>query len=110
MKRLKLSLDALKVESFAVDSAAPARGTVRAHETDWTELATCPCTVQTDCGTCVPDSWETCLEFGCDQGTGTGPQESAWGTTCMPGCYQPTFNVGWGCTQDETCAPCVPPI
>jgi hypothetical protein len=39
MKKLKLDIDQLRVDSFGADAGEEGRGTVRGH--DFTELATC---------------------------------------------------------------------
>lgn len=48
MKKIKLDLDALSVETFSVEAAPPARGTV-AGQAD-TEDVTCPGTCDFSCG------------------------------------------------------------
>jgi len=50
MKKLMLDLDALAVDSFATGSEAAARGTVRGHDTRYTEFCnTRSCGVYTHC-------------------------------------------------------------
>lgn len=65
MKKLKLTLDALKVDSFQTDEAdAEGRGTVNGHQSDSTCLQrVCTCRDETEwdmsCGSCVQYG-ETC--------------------------------------------------
>lgn len=52
MKKLTLDLDMLAVDSFATGDAADGRGTVRGHDTRFTEFCN---TKKTNCGnTCDP--------------------------------------------------------
>ena len=96
MRKLKLDLGELRVESF--DTARGGRGgTVRGLETFVGD---------TNCGTCEPDSWGgTCAVFGCpDTPNCSQSCETAWGCTCMEGCATvDTWNCGYGCTQQESC-------
>jgi hypothetical protein len=51
MKKLMLDLDALSVDSFATGDEAAARGTVRGHDTRYTEFCgTRTCGYPTYCG------------------------------------------------------------
>jgi hypothetical protein len=51
MKKLMLDLDMLAVDSFATGDAADGRGTVRGHDTRFTEF----CNTKKTCGsTCAP--------------------------------------------------------
>ncbi|HET7228820.1 MAG TPA: hypothetical protein VFJ16_02325 [Longimicrobium sp.] len=51
MKKLMLELDALAVDSFATGDAADGRGTVRGHDTRYTEFCgTRTCGYPTYCG------------------------------------------------------------
>lgn len=71
MKKTRLALDDLQVESFATGDAPAAQGTVAAHE-NYTPFTTVPFTLHEDCthfapcytgGPCpdqVPVSWEGC--------------------------------------------------
>ena len=68
MRKLRLDLDALAVESFATDAAAAARGTIAAHGYEATPLCnvtnldcytrltclTCGCLTRTDAGRAAP--------------------------------------------------------
>jgi hypothetical protein len=50
MKKLLLDLDALRVDSFATGDGAAARGTVRGHDTRYTEFCnTRSCGAYTQC-------------------------------------------------------------
>jgi hypothetical protein len=67
MKKLKLNLDRLQVESFApaAEPAAP-RGTVRGME-PWSEEDTCRYTCGYSCRTCYdPSCGNTCRGGTCD--------------------------------------------
>lgn len=55
MKKLRLTLDALTVESFAAEMQAEERGTVAGH--DATEINTCDTCFNSCAGTC---RWQTC--------------------------------------------------
>ena len=99
MRKLKLDLEMLRVESFEA-GAAGRIATVRAHEEE-TFVG------DTNCGTCLPDSFGgTCQALGC-QPTGGGDCSircTSWGCTDAETCATcATFNCGWGCTQQETC-------
>jgi len=61
MKKMKLDVDALNVESFRPTERQPGlRGTVRGNEP--TVIGTCPCTYDITCGfTCGPI--ESCQLF-----------------------------------------------
>ena len=89
MKKIRLDLDMLSVESFrTTDDGADARGTVQAHIPIETEGRECesidvctnwdcePCTCVTDCGTCYDN---TCGPTYC------GTCETQCGT-CDPYC------------------------
>ena len=56
MKKLALDLDTLRVESFATQATASARGTVRGHEdtmeTEWCSIETCLLTTCLTVKTC----------------------------------------------------------
>ena len=52
MRKLRMDLDALSVETFEIDRAEPVRGTVQGH---WSQVGTCDAVVAT-CqvnGTCA---------------------------------------------------------
>ena len=109
MRKLKLSLDALQVESFHATGPAAPRGTVPGHE--WTEYAdescfgTCDtnCTRDASCvggcgsgavscnGTCYASCNGTC---GASCGASCGAT-----CTCPPG----TDYTACGCATWETC-------
>jgi len=56
MKKLTLELDALSVDSFVAGDAAEGRGTVRGHDTRYTEFCgTRTCGYPTYCGCQVAD-------------------------------------------------------
>jgi hypothetical protein len=92
MRKLKLDIDALTVESFASSEAHDRRGTVAGHQT---ELATCFMTCDScdpaACGGVCSDADQTCLAWH----TCGGAQTCNLGS----GCY--TFGGGWTCA-----APC----
>ncbi len=52
MKKLRLEMDAIRVETFEVAAAEKARGTVHGHHPTAWETCTCECS---DDGTCDPD-------------------------------------------------------
>jgi hypothetical protein len=60
MKKLKLSLDALEVQSFTTASGAPRRGTVHGEQQCTCYTCTCP-----NCETCNATCPETC-GYSCD--------------------------------------------
>jgi hypothetical protein len=102
MKKIRLDLDMLSVESFrTTDDGADARGTVQAHIPPFTEgrecesidVCTnyncqtqydCPCTCVTDCGTCGATQCGTCYDPSCGY-TYCGTCETQCGT-CDPYC------------------------
>jgi hypothetical protein len=91
MRKLTLDLEAVQVESFTTQAAAPARGTVDARQgretwtcppaTQNTCVGTCGCqpTGYTDCGTCDLSCNGTCFDLTCDTcqltcNVATGPE------------------------------------
>ncbi|HST60738.1 MAG TPA: hypothetical protein VLK84_18705 [Longimicrobium sp.] len=90
MRKLKLSLDDLQVESFHATRGAEVRGTVPAH--DWTEYADESCF-----GTC--DGGCTGPVGSCGGGCGTAG--SCYGT-CINSCNG-TCNCSAGCTAATAC-------
>lgn len=99
MKRLKLSIDALAVESFALHAGSPVRGTVNAAED--TVGQTCDMT----CGNCGTEGYTYCFAMEtcwascngtCRPDAGCGPDEQPTGScepsgfsqiyTCLPRC------------------------
>ena len=67
IRKMKLDVDRLQVETFAMDAGAPASGTVRAHDSDdvalipTTDWKSCRCTNQPDtCGGCDTADPEYC--------------------------------------------------
>jgi hypothetical protein len=99
MRKLKLDLNLLQVESFEI--AAGRRGsTVRAHEGSEETFVG-----DTNCGTCQPGSWGgTCQVFGCPGSPNCTAVCTAWGCTDAETCQTcATYNCGWGCTQQDTC-------
>lgn len=80
MKKIKLDLDALSVDSFATSTETEGRGTVQAHRPPWTEgiecesiewcepgtgYSDCDCgTNPTNCGTCATNCG-TCYDATC---------------------------------------------
>ena len=105
MRKMRLELDALAVESFAAAEAGAPRGTVRGHVSLYYEDCspsetcdggnTCAGTCQSCNGTCVYSCHATC---GCPSGGCVGPSagcdSTAWGDVCD---CEPTFNPGGGC-------------
>lgn len=88
MKKVKLALDALLVESFEVEPAKSAKGTVHGH---WSDLPySCPAH---SCGGYSCDSCIPCSEFDCTQAD-----------TCDETHPQCTFTCETACEQ--TCASC----
>jgi len=83
MKKLRLQLEDLAVESFATAEEKAGRGTVGAHNS---------------CDTCVDLNCSAdCTGLSCpDTGTGTGPGTGT--TPCGPGGSDPIF----GCGSDHT--------
>lgn len=93
MPKLKLSLDALQVDSFHATAEQSARGTVPGHS--WTQYADESC-FQSCNGGCT--GWASC-HGGC--GSGNTCYASCNGTcNCTVGCTDPT---GCGCETWETC-------
>jgi hypothetical protein len=79
MKKLKLEIDTLEVESFDADGALARKGTVHGHVTYQPNCATDPPNCNTSpfltCG-----DWLTCAFITCD--TRTGFEESECGGSC----------------------------
>jgi hypothetical protein len=98
MRKLKLEVDELQVESFEI-AANGRRATVRAHED--TEVSFVG---DTQCGTCPPQSWGgSCEALGCAGSPNCTAACTMWGCTDEQTCQTcDTYNCGWGCTQ-ETC-------
>ena len=110
MKKLKLQMEELAVESFTTDATTPMRGTVQGHNslggnTCGAERTcgpqTCPpmyCSFGTDPGACSPDTLncptQTC-QTGCGCATGSG-------FTCV-GCTTHNYTADLG---DDTCGIC----
>jgi len=105
MRKMRLDLDALTVESFEVQGAA-GRGTVRAHESD-TEGALCGGTLY-----CANDTFDPC-QGGNSAATACGPCPGTANTncgqqtcarTCHASCLGPPASCG-GETCVHTCEP-----
>lgn len=83
MRKTKLSLDTLQVDTFETDPGAPeVRGTVQAH--GLTQVTSyCQCQYATDYGTCQGTCVDTCGGPTCDD-----PCQSAntFYLTCNAGC------------------------
>jgi len=67
MKKLRLEVDDLRIDSFAVDEAEAARGTVAGHNEpaytascDGSCVNTCNSCVNTCLNTCPASCWNTC--------------------------------------------------
>jgi hypothetical protein len=89
MRKLKLDLDAIQVESFTTHAGQAARGTVDGQQR---QTFGCPT------WTCPPPTQDTCADtcdYSCNGGCGTG--NCGTGATCYS-CVQ---------TCDVTCASCV---
>jgi hypothetical protein len=103
MKKLKLQMEDLEVESFVTDGTAGTRGTVEGHNTlgGNTCGAEPPiyCSFGTDPIACAPDTLncptQTCLT-GCGCATGSG-------FTCV-GCTTHNYTADLG---DDTCGICM---
>jgi hypothetical protein len=94
MRKLKLSLEDLQVDSFNVTPDASARGTVPGH--NWTEYADESCFESCN-GSCN----QTC-PLSCYGGCGSG---ASCGGTCGASCGCPpnTDDTACGCATWETC-------
>jgi hypothetical protein len=93
MRKLKLSLDALQVDSFEANGNKSLRGTVPANE--WTQIADESCF-----GTCESDCTRNA---SCQGQCGTGA--SCYGT-CYASCNGTCNCTGatvCGCNTNETC-------
>jgi hypothetical protein len=99
MKKLKLDLEAVVVESFSVEPTRPARGTVRGNvETGWGQTCgmSCPGAPNTYC-VCNPDTEPETWWEGCS------------GDTCQVEVCHTALQGGVSCpdTQnDSTCVGC----
>lgn len=82
MKKVKLDLDAISVDTFEVTQAEGGRGTVRGHLCCVCCCDPCCCTCCNTCQATCPDSCQTC-------------PESCWGT-----CYDVTC-------QGRSCDYCI---
>jgi len=81
MKKMKLDLARLAVETFNTTDPAPApRGTIRAHDS---ETGGIDCTGWTNCGSI------TCAH-GCASDTGCPPATQPLDNTCYKTCVQTT--------------------
>ena len=74
MRKLKLDLDSLDVQSFATDKETPASGTVQGHitgevcppRTDWDTCGTCETWDQYTCWETCYASCRTCYDETCE--------------------------------------------
>jgi len=98
MRKLKLEVDELQVESFEVGEGGR-EATVRGHESEETFVG------DTNCGTCPGHSFGgTCQVFGCEGSPNCSVNCTLWACTDQPTCQTcATYNCGLGCTQQETC-------
>lgn len=89
MAKLKLEIDALRVESFdTTEAARAAAGTVRAHNDAMEEelvAITTPQTREFSClGTCKLSCWGTC-DLSCDALCSLGCSDGCTAQTCLSG-------------------------
>jgi hypothetical protein len=97
MKKLKLSLDALEVESFSVEGPAPHKGTVPGQQIGSNDSMcfscgpTCQGTCNSECGSCAGSCW---------------PDPTCY-ATCAHTCEQSCGCYGGGTYAGEVC-PWVP--
>ncbi|HVH11786.1 MAG TPA: hypothetical protein VM759_01980 [Longimicrobium sp.] len=91
MRKLRLDLDAVQVESFVTDAAAGGRGTVDARQ-------------RITFG-CPPPSQNTCAGT-CSCGCGTGALTCDWtcGSTCAASCNGTCGDPTCAATCGDTCA------
>jgi hypothetical protein len=80
MKKLRLNVDALTVQSFATADQASSRGTVHGEECTCPTNCTCP-----GCPSCGETCPNTCAET-CDDATCNTCDYSCW-DTCQKTCY-----------------------
>jgi hypothetical protein len=92
MKKIRLDLDMLSVETFSTTGAAEARGTVNAHRPDYTQGWDCESI----------DFCETPACPGTGTGTGTGVSECSCPSICPDTCYE--FSCGR--TMCDSCVTC----
>lgn len=97
MKKLKLEIDALRVETFEPADGAGERGTVRGHLSAYYELCNPGDTWQASCTcepTCNAATCYNCGSAGCASAACTGG-----GATCTGNCCLQPFSAGpWtGC-------------
>ena len=113
MKKLRLEIDALAVESFATAETPEAAGTVRGHGPNDTAPANYTCGAELSCGPytcgaafCVKDTDNyhcgtgavTCMGCGTGGGCGTGTGPS--GQMSCIGCRTYDFTAGGGDSCD----------
>jgi hypothetical protein len=99
MRKLKLEIDALRVESFAPEAEQEAAGTVRAYFTAYYELCYEGDTWQQSC-TCEPTcNAETC--YSCQ--TGCGACQTAGGTCGEPACTGTCYPISMPRTSCSVC-------
>jgi hypothetical protein len=83
MRKLKLEIDALQVETFAPTAGRAGTGTVRGHLTAYYEICSPDQTGEQTC-TCEPTcNADTCYNCGGTGGCGT-VNEPACTSTCQP--------------------------
>ena len=86
MKKLKLQLDDLRIDSFATTPVAKAKGTVFGEECPSEDP--CLATVDVSCdGACEATAYGTCGELTCE--------DSCYQCTCVASCGGQT--CGWTC-------------
>jgi hypothetical protein len=69
MNKLRLDVDGLRVESFATQAAAPARGTVRGHD-DTIETENCTIDYEHTCWLATCPTFKGCRVHGDNAVTG----------------------------------------
>jgi hypothetical protein len=85
MKKMRLVVDELQVQSFTVDEEPRNRGTVRAHDDVRTDAVECP--------TANP-AWDTCWD-SCHGSCQCNPSAD-----CSVDCW---YTLDWDCQSDLDC-------
>ena len=102
MKKLKLRLEELRIDSFTTTAVEKAKGTVFGEQCTCQSDHECIlATVDVSCdGTCEPTAYDTCGELTCE--------DSCYQCTCVASCGGQT--CGWTCrgwyTEGGPLQPC----